>query len=385
MKRIVTLTLFLVLAGAGLRAQEPAVLPAPTGDQGASQGTASNGSQPVKQHKPLERWRYDPVAKPGDPDNRGLKKINPNDINYGGVLAVWRAAMVQETIESLYWWMILVQLVTQTISLAYIVWLQRQRHHRLVIAGDVLAQVTNLYLDARRRVFKIIGEYNELVEKENAQFAQEQAAAEANNAPVDPSTKALQSLNAAQQKAPTTAIVHPPEEPAVKSTSGRTNFFASTNKKVQEAVSAAETNDSLPLSVKAERFASTRYGSPAAPGQDQRQDSPTQESPQLSTAVAQTEPLAEAVPPTNTGDSKAAKDLLAELERTKTMLKELEDADIEREAELLRTKGMLTAREQQINNQRTVNRGLLDEIKSLKTPAGGANQGDKAPAKGANQ
>jgi hypothetical protein len=381
MKRIVTLTLFLVLAVAGLRAQEPAVPPAPTGDQGASQETASNGSQPVKQHKPLERWRYDPAAKPGDPDNKGLKKINPNDINYGGVLAVWRVAMVQETIENIYWWMVLVLLVSQTISLAYIVWLQRQRHHRLVIAGDVLAQVTNLYLDARRRVFKITGEYNELVEKENAQFAQEQAAAEANNAPIDPSTKALRSLSAAQQSASSTAIVFPPEKPAAKST-----FFESTDKQVQEAAPAAETSDdSLPLSVKAERFASTRYGSPAALGQDQRQDSSTQGSPQPSTPVAQTEPLAEVVPPKNTGDSKAVKDLLAELERTKTMLKELEDADIEREAELLRTKGMLTAREQQINNQRTVNRGLLDEIKSLKTPARGANQGDKAQAKGANQ
>jgi hypothetical protein len=361
MKRIVTLTLFLVLAGAGLRAQEPAVPPAPTGDQGASQGTASNGSQPVKQHKPLERWRYDPAAKPGDLDNRGLKKINPNDINYGGVLAVWRVAMVQETIENIYWWMVLVLLVSQTISLAYIVWLQRQRRLLLLIAGDVLAQVTNLYLDARRRVFKITGEYNELVEKENAQFAQEQAAAEANNASIDPSTKALRSLSAAQQPASSTAIVFPPEKPAAKST-----FFESTDKQVQEAAPAAETSDdSLPLSVKAERFA--------------------RGSPQPSTPVAQTEPLVEVMPRKNTGDSKAAKDLLAELERTKTMLKELEDADIEREAELLRTKGMLTAREQQINNQRTVNRGLLDEIKSLKTPARGANQEDKAQAKGANQ
>lgn len=383
MKRIVTLTLFLVLAVAGLRAQEPAVPPAPTGDQGASQGTASNGSQPVKQHKPLERWRYDPAAKPGDPDNRGLKKINPNDINYGGVLAVWRVAMVQETIENIYWWMVLVLLVSQTISLAYIVWLQRQRHHRLFIAGDVLAQVTNLYLDARRRVFKITGEYNELVEKENTQFAQEQAAAEANNAPIDSSTKALHAIQGGGQ-------VPSARTPNSGDSQSLELKDAMEAKKVSTPVSVPPSepdNATEPLSVKAQRqFGNKTYALPTTT-HDQGGNRPDQVPTQPSSPAGQREPQVTVLPPETSGNIPADNELLAELERTKAMLKELESTDIEREAELLRTKGMLTAREQQINNQRTVNRGLLDQITTLKAnaPANGDNHKDKAQTQGANQ
>lgn len=60
-----------------------------------------------------DRYRYDPGARVDDGEirtskesnlERGLKSINKDNINYGGLLAVWRIALVEETIESLYFW-----------------------------------------------------------------------------------------------------------------------------------------------------------------------------------------------------------------------------------------------------------------------------------------
>ena len=53
-------------------------------------------------------WNYDPAIKPGDGKRRltnesfierAAKGINPCNVPYGGLLAEWRIAAVQETIE----------------------------------------------------------------------------------------------------------------------------------------------------------------------------------------------------------------------------------------------------------------------------------------------
>ena len=99
--------------------------PPPTPPPAATQGRTDRASG-------SERWRYDPAARRGDgeqrPSNesgieRALKGINPCNVPYGGLLAEWRIAVVQETIENVYFWALLVLCCSFVFSTAYNAWL----------------------------------------------------------------------------------------------------------------------------------------------------------------------------------------------------------------------------------------------------------------------
>ena len=183
MKRIITLALFLIVGVMAASAQTSAATP---GAQGPTEQTSNALQQ--RPRKP-ERWRYDPAAKPGQDDNcapQGLQKINPDDVNYGGLLATWRIAGVQETLENLYFWTIVLLLGGLILSLAYNTFLVKQRRERLIMAADVVCQITNAYLDARERVLGLTAQYNALVEEENAKIEKEEAAQQGGESPGKP-------------------------------------------------------------------------------------------------------------------------------------------------------------------------------------------------------
>jgi hypothetical protein len=119
-----------------------------------------------------ERSKYDPGATVGDCDvqttkesgiEKGLKSINRDNVDYGGLLAVWRIAAVKETIESIYFWIILAFGGGLIIESAYIAWLLRDRDHRSQTAGAIIAQLWNSNFHARNKALDAIAAHNKLV------------------------------------------------------------------------------------------------------------------------------------------------------------------------------------------------------------------------------
>ena len=120
---------------------------------------AANQERTVKPSS-SERWRYDPAARRGDGDQkpsnqsvieRALKGINPCNVNYGGLLAEWRIAEVQETIENVYFWALIVFCSGFVLSMSYNVWLLQERENREQTTGAIIAQLSNAHVFARRQ------------------------------------------------------------------------------------------------------------------------------------------------------------------------------------------------------------------------------------------
>ncbi len=120
-----------------------------------------------------ERWRYDPAVKPGSiakrpflesPIERALKGINPCNVPYGRLLDEWRAMVVQETIENVKFWLLLVLIASMMLSGSYTVWLLREREDRLQIAGGIVAQLWNAHVFARGKALEATEAHKRLVE-----------------------------------------------------------------------------------------------------------------------------------------------------------------------------------------------------------------------------
>jgi hypothetical protein len=84
-------------------------------------------------------------------------------VNYGGLLAQWRIVVVQETIESVYWWTLLVMSFAFGSALAYLYWLLRESDTRLNISAGNFAQLWNSYVHARNKALEAIAAHNRWV------------------------------------------------------------------------------------------------------------------------------------------------------------------------------------------------------------------------------
>lgn len=102
--------------------------------------------------------------------SKALTKINPGDVNYGGLLAQWRIAVVQDTIESIYWWTFVVLCLGLIFSFAYNAWLLRERRVRLDITADNFAQLWNDLIHARNEALKAIEVHNRWVAEIDRKF-----------------------------------------------------------------------------------------------------------------------------------------------------------------------------------------------------------------------
>ena len=102
---------------------------------------------------------------------RALKGINPCNVNYGGLLAEWRIAVVQETIENVYFWALIVFCGSLILSTSYIAWLLQERENREQITGAIIAQLSNAHVFARGKALEAIEAHNKLVAEIDAEDA----------------------------------------------------------------------------------------------------------------------------------------------------------------------------------------------------------------------
>jgi hypothetical protein len=174
--------------------------------------SAVQSSQRVRS---VPRSSYDPAARNCTPEPesgiaKAVTRINPDDVNYGGLLAEWRIAAVEETIESVYWSSILLLLFALLLLMAYTAWLLRQRDTRLRISGAVLAQVWNAHIHARAKAIETIRLHNqwvEIVDQQTASSAALPATSGEKTAPAASTSAGLDSSGSAQDAGTTATDV----------------------------------------------------------------------------------------------------------------------------------------------------------------------------------
>lgn len=119
-----------------------------------------------------QRSSYDPAAK--QPAKQGdsfvdfaLKQVNSQNKDYGCEIDNARKLMVDETIESVSSWAVLVALSFLILSLFLLLHQHRERNRREIIAAGLLAQYHNAFAGARSQADEAIRQYNELVNRTN--------------------------------------------------------------------------------------------------------------------------------------------------------------------------------------------------------------------------
>ena len=99
--------------------------------------------------------------------------VNPNDTNYGGILARWHMQLVHDLLLSVEFWGLMCALVAILLLLLYVLWLMRQRDQRLAVTVDIVLQLTNSRNFARYHNLRVIKIHNDLVERLNDQYERE--------------------------------------------------------------------------------------------------------------------------------------------------------------------------------------------------------------------
>ncbi len=142
---------------------------------------AANGQQtqpratqsPANPQAPLGRSSYDPMARgKGTLQPKGIVEttlagINPQDKDYGAVVADWRKEVFDTAVNRIYLWSIFVLCLVVSVSLLGNVWLLRQRQRRLAISANIVVQLFNAYVGSRAKSLEVIAKYNALVERYN--------------------------------------------------------------------------------------------------------------------------------------------------------------------------------------------------------------------------
>jgi hypothetical protein len=98
------------------------------------------------------------------------KSINPHDVNYGGLLALWRLQLVHDTILKAEYWGVVVEGIAITILLLYVFWMRNQRAERFRMTVDMVHQLLNSRAFARFHATRVINIHNELVRKLNDEY-----------------------------------------------------------------------------------------------------------------------------------------------------------------------------------------------------------------------
>ena len=314
-----------------------------------------------------ERWRYDPAARAGDGDQkpshesvieRGLKGINPCNVNYGGLLAEWRIAAVKETIENIYYWALIFLCVSLMLATSYIAWLLHQRADRLQIAGAIVAQLWNAHVFARRKALEAIEAHNKLV----ADLNSEDAAAEE------------QSLQAAITSVSGIASAITPNVPGSSASlpaNTRDESALAWAEAVFEApqksstpvskevpspyplVDKSDADDSVPLSLRAVRWQETHQQQPSA-------DAPIPEAPMASERTSETDK--------ETGASEAE-----DVDAMKLALQKATETLSVQAAQLATKDAQLRAKDDKITSQRQLVNDLNNKLKAQGANGSGAN------------
>ena len=116
---------------------------------------------------------YDPMARgKGTVQSKGIVEttlagINPQNRDYGTVVAEWRKEVFETAVTRIYLWSIFILCLVLSMSLLGNVWLLRQRQRRLAISANIVVQLFNAYVGSRARSLEVIGKYNALVGRYN--------------------------------------------------------------------------------------------------------------------------------------------------------------------------------------------------------------------------
>jgi hypothetical protein len=97
-----------------------------------------------------------------------LGKINPHSIDYGASLESARAAVVEDSIDDLYFWSNVVTLLLLSGLVAVVLLQWRAADKREVIAASLIAQLWNGRVSDRIEIERRTQQFNQLVEAHNA-------------------------------------------------------------------------------------------------------------------------------------------------------------------------------------------------------------------------
>ena len=316
-------------------------------------------------------WRYAPAAKRGDGEQRpshesgierALKGINPCNVPYGGLLAEWRIAAVQQTIENIYYWALIFLCVIVMIESFYISWLLHQREERLQIVGAIVAQLKNANVFARHKALEAIEAHNKLVaDLDAADAAAEEQSAQAAISSV-PGMASTNTSNAPGSLASSPKSTRDEsalawaeavfEEPQ-KSSTPVSKEVSSPNPLVDKN----DADDFVPLSLRAARWQETR----------QQQRSADASMPEVATATERTSevPLD---PDKETGASEA-EDIVA----IKLALQQAKRALAAKDAQIATKDAQLRAKDDKITSQRQLVSDLNNKLKASGTTGSGVN------------
>ncbi len=144
-------------------------LGAASGQQTQPRATQSTANPQV----PSSRSSYDPMARgKGTVQPKGIVEttlagINPQNKDYGTVVADWRKEVFETAVNRLYLWSIFAICLALSVSLLGNGWLLRERQRRLAISVNIVVQLFNAYVGSRAKSLEVIGKYNALVERYN--------------------------------------------------------------------------------------------------------------------------------------------------------------------------------------------------------------------------
>lgn len=119
-----------------------------------------------------QRSSYDPAAKQPSKQSDGfvdfaLKQVNPQNKDYGCQIDEARQLLVDETVENVTAWAVLVSYSFLILSFFLLLHQHREQNRREIIAAGLLAQYHNALADARNQSEDVIRRYNALVNRIN--------------------------------------------------------------------------------------------------------------------------------------------------------------------------------------------------------------------------
>jgi len=98
-----------------------------------------------------------------------LGKINPRDKDYGAAMESGRTALVEDSIDDLYFWSNVVTLLLLSGMVAVVLLQWRAADKREVIAASLIAQLWNGRVSDRIEIERRTAQFNQLVEAHNAE------------------------------------------------------------------------------------------------------------------------------------------------------------------------------------------------------------------------
>ena len=139
----------------------------------SGQQTQPRNAQSTANPQVPNRSSYDPMTRgKGSVQSKGiiettLAAINPENKDYGIVVADWRKEVFETAVNRIYLWSVFILCVALSVSLLGNAWLLRQRQRRLAISATIVVQLFNAYVGSRAKSLEVIGKYNGLVERYN--------------------------------------------------------------------------------------------------------------------------------------------------------------------------------------------------------------------------